>query len=120
MKTLDLTSLYAAMSQRRTFMTTDKDATISLKAGTCWMGSVLKGLANSTLTVVAADAGAADVFSSIELYGEKQKLLATATCKATSCSATFKVTSAQSPYFVARAKQKDGGLLVSAPIWLSP
>ena len=121
MAALDMQSMGQAMRDRRTFMTTDKNANIIMKAGNCWMGSVLKGVASLTLTVKAADKDSADSFSSIELYGKGQKKLATAGCKgANPCSMTFSVTAKQSPYFVARAKQTDGDLLVAAPIWLAP
>jgi len=121
MTKLDLKSLAETMGARRTFMTTDKNASIILMAGSCWMGSVLKGASSLTLTVTVADKDAADSFSAIELYGKGQKKLASGSCKgANPCSTTFNVTAKQSPYFVARAKQTDGGLLVSAPIWLTP
>jgi len=121
MTALDLTSMAAAMNGRRTFMTHDKNATIKMMAGSCWMGSILKGTASSTLSVTAFDADGSDTFDTIEFYGKGQKQLATVNCKGTNpCSATFNALATQSPYFVARAKQKDGDLLVSAPIWLAP
>ena len=121
MAALDLKSLAQTLGQRRTFMTTDKDAVITMMAGSCWMGSVLTGATSLTLTVKASDKDSADSFSTIELYGKGKKLLTTASCKGTNpCSKTFGVTATQSPYFVARAKQTDGDLLVSAPIWLAP
>jgi len=121
MTALDMTSMYKAMAERRTFMTEDKNASIIMKAGACWMGSILKGASALTLSVAATDADSADAFSTIELYGKGKKLLASYSCKNSNpCNATFPVKAAQSPYFVARAKQKDGNLLVSAPIWLTP
>ena len=121
MTALDLQSMSQAMSQRRTFMTEDKNASITMMAGSCWMGSIIKGAASQTLTVKAVDADSTESFSAIELLGKGQKLLATVSCTASnSCTASFKVTASQSPYFVARAKQTDGNLLVSAPIWISP
>lgn len=121
MTALDALSMRQAMSDRRTFMTEDKNASITMKAGDCWMGSILKGAAGLTLSVKATDADSLESYSAIELYGKGMKLLATTSCKGTNpCSATFNVTASQSPYFVARAKQTDGNLLVSAPIWLTP
>ena len=82
---------------------------------------MLSGLSSLTLTVTVTDTDSADTFSAIELYGKGQKLLSSASCLAANpCSKTFSVTAGQSPYFVARAKQADGDLLVSAPIWLTP
>ncbi len=102
-------------------MSEDKNASLIMMAGSCWMGSILKGAASVTLSVKAADADSAESFSVIELYGKGQKLLATQSCKGTNpCSATFKALASQSPYFVARATQTDSDLLVSAPIWLAP
>jgi len=121
MTALDLPSMYKAMAERRTFMTEDKNASIIMKAGACWMGSILKGASAVTLSVAAADADGADAFTTIELFGKAKKLLATTTCKGTNaCNASFPVKATQSPYFVARARQKDGDTLVSAPIWLTP
>jgi hypothetical protein len=121
MAALDLASMQKATLERRTFMTKDKNASIKMTAGSCWMGSILSGATGLTLSVVAADADSTDSYSSIVLYGKGQQQLAAFNCNGSSpCSASFNVLASQSPYFVARATQTDGDLLVAAPIWLKP
>ncbi len=121
MAALDLTSMQTAMHERRTFMTNDKNASIKMMAGNCWMGSILTGATGLTLSVMVADKDSTDSYTSIVLYGKGQQQLASFNCNGSSpCSASFNVKASQSPYFVARATQADGDLLVAAPIWLKP
>jgi len=119
---LDGTALRAAMLDRRTFATYDKNAVVKVMADTvCWMGSVLTNTASVTLSVEATDADAADTFSSITIYGKAKMQLATSSCGSTNpCSATFTIQATQSPYAVARVEQDDGDFLVAAPVWLAP
>jgi len=119
---LDLTALRAAMLDRRTFMTYDKNAAIKMMADDlCWMGSILTQTSSLKLTVEATDADSTDTFGKIRLYGKGKAELAVFDCQDSNpCSAVFTVQAAQSPYFVARVEQADGDYLVSAPIWLAP
>ena len=120
--TLDLPALQAALRQRRTFSTEDKNAAITvIAAGACWMGSILAGTGVVDLVVEARDVDTADGFAAITLYGRGQQQLDDFDCQGQNpCLATFAVTAAQSPYFVARADQADNDRLIAAPIWLSP
>ena len=122
MSQLDTTALRAAMLDRRTFATNDKNAVVKVMAETvCWMGSILTQTSSVTLSVEASDADAADTFSKITLYGKAKTQLASFSCGSTNpCSATFTIQAAQSPYAVARVEQDDGGFLVAAPVWIAP
>jgi hypothetical protein len=119
---LDLPSFQAALRDRRTFMTYDKNAVIKVMADDiCWMGSVLSSATTVPITVEVSDADKAEGFTIVRLYGKAKKELAQLDCKgANPCSATFTAQAGQSPYFVVRADQTDGDLLVSAPVWLAP
>ncbi len=122
MSELTRTALYEAMKSRRTFMTEDKNASIRLMANdVCWMGSMLQGYGSLTLSVMADDADAGDGFDAIELYGPGGTMLGTVACNGQqSCAASFPETVSGSVWYVARARQSDGDLLVSAPIWAQP
>jgi hypothetical protein len=122
MTALDRASLKTAMLERRSFSTQDRNASIRMLAdGACWMGSILGGTPSLELQVEAADEDAAETFATIELYGPGQVLLETFDCAATSpCTATFPQTITTPTYFVARAIETDGNVLVAAPIWAAP
>ncbi len=120
----DLTreDLYQAMRDRRSFMSYDKNASITMFADeTCWMGSILEGYSTLPLDVEAIDVDDLDGFASIELYGPQMELLTTVDClDETTCAASFDIAVAGPTYFVAKATQTDGDWLVSAPIWATP
>jgi hypothetical protein len=117
-------ALHAAMRERRSFATYDANAAIRLTGyGTCWMGSILTGVATSVpLAVDVDDPDAADGFTALELYGPGGALLSSEDCGgATTCSLSFAVPAPTGPqYVLARAEQADGGWAVSAPLWLEP
>jgi len=118
---LSMPSLHAAMRERRSFATTDRNASIVLRtAEGCWMGSILSGVGAVTLAVEATDPDPADGFTSLELWGPGHDLVQQTDCAgAGQCtiSATFQVL--EPTYVLARALQADGHYLVSAPIWMS-
>ncbi len=120
MSELTREALRDTMVARRTFMSHDRDATIVMWAqDVCWMGSILVGLAQADLRVVAADAGE-EGFATIELFGPGAALLGSFDCAgANPCEATFAVTVEGPTYVVARAIQQDGDPLVAAPIWFA-
>lgn len=122
MTDLSREALYDAMSSRRSFMTFDKNASISMLAeGECWMGSILSGLRQLHLRVEAVDADAADGFASIELFGPGAAPVGSLDCAgANPCVFEFDVPVSTPIYVVARATQADGDWLVSAPVWASP
>jgi hypothetical protein len=119
---LSRVALRGAMLARRTFSTQDKNAWIRMFAeGTCWMGSRLAGVSAVELAVDVEDADPSEGFATIELYGPGQVLLETHDCAgAASCTADFSRTVAGPTYFVARAIETDGQILISAPIWAAP
>jgi hypothetical protein len=120
----DLTreALHEAMQAGRSFMTLDKNAAIRMMgAQTCWMGSQLKGYPTLPLDVETYDLDAADGFTAIEIYGPGMELLESVDCAGqTTCAASFDFPVTASTYFVARAVQADGDVLVAAPIWVEP
>ncbi|MFH1807504.1 MAG: hypothetical protein ABIJ09_02070 [Pseudomonadota bacterium] len=111
--------LAQALRQRRSFASGDANASIALRADTCWMGSIVAGVSEVQLHAEAADAD--DGFDRIELYGPMQALLATFACGGQlSCSGDFDLPVSQPVYMIARAIELDGDVLTSAPIWLAP
>lgn len=119
---LGRTEIRQAARARRTFATFDDTASIKLLADdVCFMGSVLRGLGDTELKVVARDKQANDGFKRIELYGPNGNAIATHACKDTTpCTAKFARKVAQETFFVAKAIQTDGDVLVSGPIWFKP
>ncbi len=115
-------ALYQAMLERRSFATTDKNATIVMMAqDECWMGSILRGASYLSLRVTVSDPDAGDAFTAIEFYGPQKTLLSTFDCAgANPCVAELSVPVIGATYVVARATMQDGGFLVAAPIWASP
>ncbi|NMB73659.1 MAG: hypothetical protein GYA21_00860 [Myxococcales bacterium] len=115
-------ALFQAMFERRSFATTDKNATIVMMAqGECWMGSILRGATYLNLRVTASDPDPDDAFLAIEFYGPQKTLLSTFDCAGTNpCVAELSVPVIGSTDVVARATMQDGGSLVAAPIWASP
>jgi len=111
-----------AMLGRRSFATTDKNAWVKMTAeGTCWMGSMLRGVASVSLEVEAVDADAGDTFTNVEIFGPGQTLIDTLACDGTeTCAVSFTSTASPGLYLVARAHQTDGNWLISAPVWLEP
>jgi len=119
---LDSASLRAAMLERRSFVSMDKNASLTLMAdGDCWMGSILSGYSSLTIDVEARDADSSDGFISLSIYGPAGALLETHDCGgAQECSAQLTIPVSSPTYAVARAEQTDGDYLVSAPIWVEP
>lgn len=115
-------ALHAALRERRTFMTRDNDAAITLMADTtCWMGSMLEGYSSLTVDVEAKDAEPGDGFSSIQIMGPHKTVLHTIDCAAAAaCGGSYDIDVDAPTYVVARADQVDGDFLVSAPIWVEP
>lgn len=115
-------ALYQAMLERRSFATTDKNATIVMMAqGECWMGSILRGTSYLDVQVTAADPDPGDAFTAIEFYGPQKTLLSTFDCAgANPCTAELSIPVIGSTYVVARATMQDGGFLVAAPVWAAP
>jgi hypothetical protein len=122
MTALDREGLAEAMLARRTFASDDANASLRLMAeGTCWMGSHLAGYPTVTFFAEAIDPDDLEPFTSLELFGPGQELLHTADCQGlATCTVTWRITVTASTYVLARARQPDGHVLVSAPIWVAP
>lgn len=120
--TLTRRALRRAVRARRTFSTTDENASIRVMADdVCWMGSVLSGLGPTVVTVEASDSQAADGFDRINLYGPGGAALGAFPCAgANPCTATLHFEVTEATYVVARAVQESDGTLVSGPIWYVP
>lgn len=111
-----------AIRNRRTFATSDDTASIKMTADdACWMGSVLQGLGDTKLTVVARDKQDSDGFSRIALLGPQNEELDSKSCGGDNpCTANFQRHVTQERHFVAVGIQKDGDRVISAPIWYKP
>ncbi|MFC1890369.1 hypothetical protein ACFL4G_11500 [Thermodesulfobacteriota bacterium] len=122
----DLTreDLHDAMLDRRSFMSTDKNASIKVTAlKKCWMGSILSGDVPQSISieVEAFDLDAGDGLTTIEIYGPAGELLDVADCGGSkTCTADFIFDTPAETYFVAAAFEDDGDWLAAAPIWVEP
>lgn len=112
-------ALRAGVNARRTAAVGDKSASIKVIAdGKCWMGSELKGLGKTTLTVTLKDKKPARGFGVVTLHGKGGKKLAEKSCgDKNPCTVEFSQTLTESGYLVVVARQAGGGWLVSAPTW---
>jgi hypothetical protein len=121
--TLTRDGLAEAFRARRTFATSDRNASVRVLAdGDCWMGSDLAGVGPAVeLLVEAEDEDATDAFQTVELWGPGRVLLDSTDCGGGStCTASFAVAVAGPTYAVARVNQADGEWLAAAPVWLAP
>jgi hypothetical protein len=115
-------ALRAAIRANRTFATFDDTARISFKTDEgCWMGSHLRGAGAVELRVVARDQQDGDAFKRIELLGTQGGVLESKSCAgANPCTASFTRNPNAATFWVAKAVQQDGDVLISAAIWLKP
>lgn len=118
-KELSRPAIRAGVAARRTAAVGDKGASIKVLADDkCWMGSQLTGLGKTNLTVTLRDKQEGDGFTSVTLYGNKGKKLNEKFCgDKNPCTIEFNENMTAAGYLVVVARQKDGGWLVSAPIW---
>jgi hypothetical protein len=119
---LNRLAVRAAVYANRTAATEDDTASLKMLAdGACWMGSALKGLDDTTITVDLADAQKGDDFGLVTLFGPGHKAIDTADCKGKNpCHVSFPLKLTKRTHVVAVARQKDGDVIVSAPIWFEP
>jgi hypothetical protein len=122
LQNLTLPELREALSARRTFASWDRNASISLHSEDgCPMGSILKGRATVTLRASAEDPDPTDRIESLSLHGNRGTLVAKRICeRAGACVLSATVQVGKGVYVLARATQRDGDILVSAPIWVEP
>jgi hypothetical protein len=115
-------ALHQAFLDRRTFMSTDRNAAITTMAeDDCWMGSVMTGYSSVSLGAHVEDPDGGDGFETLELFGPGKVLLASSSCgSALSCDLDHTVAVTEATYAVARAVQSDGEVLVAAPVWMAP
>jgi hypothetical protein len=109
----------AGVLANRTVATNDDSARLKMLAdGKCWMGSDLEGLGKSKITVTVVDKQPNDVFDNVALYGKSGDKIGTKSCaNKNPCTVDFNIDLKQPGFVFAVARQKDGNLLVGAPIW---
>lgn len=112
-------ALKEAMSGRRSFASSDADARIRLRSAGCWSGTTLPAESLAVVEVLATDPK--EGFDRIVLVGKGNKALKTFPCgEQQVCGGTAQVQVAEATYAFAYAVQKDGGHLISSPVWLVP
>jgi hypothetical protein len=116
---LDRASLADAMRARRGFASNDRDATLRVRSGRCWPGSSLAASSIELVEVLATDAS--DGFDRIVLVGTGNKTLKVFPCSGQKvCGGTALVQVAEATHPFAYAVEKDGGLVIAAPVWMTP
>lgn len=122
LQSLTLPQLQQALVQRRTFATWDRNASVELRtADGCWMGSILQGRSSLSVQAVAADSELDDPVEVLSLHTNGGAEIAGRVCDpAGPCVLTATVAAGRGVYVLARAVEKDGDLLISAPIWAEP
>jgi hypothetical protein len=109
-------SLQTAMRERRSFGTADANSQLRMMVGSCWMGSVLKGVKHATIDVSVDDTN--DGFDRIVLLGKGNKVLSTIQCgEKKTCSGSVELDLTPPTWVFAYAIQHDGDAMVGAPIW---
>jgi len=121
MDDFSMTGLKNAFLQRRTFATSDKNATIKLMAGDiCWMGSQLSGVKKIKISVDAGDADN-EGFQKIELFDGMKNILAQKDCEnKPACRLEYDLEIGYPVHILARSTQTDGQFSVSSPLWFIP
>lgn len=110
-----------ALAASRVFSSGDRNAHLRLLAdGRWWMGSTLHGPGPHLLEAVAEDPDTSEGFAVLELVGAGGAVVASRRPGAPEnpIRLQFPVDPAGDAWFYARARQVDGDLLVSAPVWL--
>lgn len=119
---LTRSSVRSAVFAHRTLATDDESSRMKMMAdGACWMGSVLHGLGKSKISVQLSDKQAGDGFAKVRLYGPHGALVDTADCNGKNpCQVSFPLNVTKRTYVVAVARQEDGDVIISGPIWYEP
>lgn len=121
MDEFSMTGLKNSFLQRRTFATSDKNASIKLMAGDiCWMGSQLSGVKKIKISVDAADADN-EGFQKIELFDGMKNVIAQKDCENKPvCRLEYDLEIKFPMHILARSTQTDGQFSVSSPLWFIP
>jgi hypothetical protein len=115
-------SLRQAVLANRTLATDDDTSRMKMLAdGACWMGSELHGFGETKIRVELSDQQPGDGFGSVRLFGPQRKLVASKDCNGKNpCSVNFVLNVTKRSHYVVVARQVDGDVIVSAPIWYEP
>lgn len=121
MNEFSMAGLKDAFLKRRTFATSDKNASIKMMAGDlCWMGSQIIGVRNIKISVDAADPDN-EGFQKIELFDGMKNIMAQKDCEnKADCRLEFNIEINFPTHILARSTQTDGQFSVSAPLWFIP
>ena len=115
--------ILSALLAMRTFSTNDKNASLRLQAGPCWLGSILEPADSDEieLTIELHDADPEEGFALLELFGNHGEVLATLSVERNGDISWHPLVSLPpGGYVYLRATQNDGDHLFSAPIWRNP
>ncbi|RME01552.1 MAG: hypothetical protein D6812_07865, partial [Deltaproteobacteria bacterium] len=112
--------ILTALAEMRAFSTNDRNATLALWAGPCWMGSILEatGPEEVELTIEVTDPDPQEGVSRIELFtrgGERLAELPVERSGDIRWTPTLPLPPGD--YLYVRVTQNDGDHLFSAPIW---
>jgi hypothetical protein len=115
-------SVRAAVAANRTLATDDDTSRMKMLAdGACWMGSKLHGFGPTKISVELWDKQPGDGFGVVRLFGPKHQLVAEKSCKGKNpCNLSFAFDVTKSSHYVVIARQQDGDVIVSGPIWYDP
>jgi hypothetical protein len=118
---LNAEALKEAFLNRRTFATSDKNASIKMMADDiCWMGSQLHGVNKVKISVLVSDPDE-EGFEKIEVFDPFQNIVASIDCEnKQECELEFDLEISMATHIVAKAVQSDGQFLVAAPLWFIP
>ena len=112
-KALTRKEIIIAYQERRTFVTEDKNASLSFKMNGAQMGSrLLPGTKNIEIVVMDSDQ---EIFTEIYLYKNGDVI---ETITPTSNRVTLTIETQEGEYYHVIAKQADGNYLMSSPIWI--
>lgn len=115
-------SVRQAVLANRTLATDDDTSRMKLLADdVCWMGSELHGFGPTKIRVELTDKQANDGFGLVRLLGPNQKLVASKDCNGKNpCNLNFSFEVTKRSHYVVIARQDDGDVIVSGPIWYEP
>lgn len=114
-------ALKDAFLKRRTYATSDKNATIRMMAGDiCWMGSQIQGVNKIKISVEVSDADG-EGFEKIEIFDPFKNIINSKNCGTQpACELEFDLEILTATHIVAKAVQSDGQFLVASPLWFIP
>jgi hypothetical protein len=114
-------ALKDAFLKRRTYASSDKNATIRMMAGDiCWMGSQIQGVNKMKISVEVSDPDG-EGFEKIEIFDPFKNIINSKNCGTQpACKLEFELEILTATHIVAKAVQSDGQFLVASPLWFIP